>query len=366
MASIIHVQPALPAYRLDFFERLRLRYGIEVEVYYTAGSLGILTESSKPEWATTVGPIRSLPGGFEWQSGVAGVPIKRGDIVVLSGNPRQLSTLVVLLRARVLGARVIWWGHYWSSTSRRWRQVLRYLPMVLADALLFYTDEEVGKFRSDPLRFRKKRIIAALNNGIDLEPIRVRRKLYDAATREPALMFIGRLTAKAELGLAFKALARVGSPELVFHIVGDGEMRQCFQAQAESLGLSQQIVWHGAMIDEDRIAAVANRCQAFLYPGAVGLSLIHAMGYGLPAILHDQRKRHMPEIAAFRDGVTGCRFRHGNEYSLAATIATLMADKTELDRLSSQVVSAIGPDFTTEGMAERFGNLVDKLRDWDE
>lgn len=141
MASIIHVQPALPAYRLDFFERLRLRYGIEVEVYYTAGSLGILTESSKPEWATTVGPIRSLPGGFEWQSGVAGVPIKRGDIVVLSGNPRQLSTLVVLLRARVLGARVIWWGHYWSSTSRRWRQVLRYLPMVLADALLFYTDE---------------------------------------------------------------------------------------------------------------------------------------------------------------------------------------------------------------------------------
>lgn len=361
MPSIIHVQPALPKYRLDFFERLRRRYGTELAVYFTNGSLGILTESVTPEWAISVGVVRRFMGGFEWQCGVVGIPIKRGDIVVLSGNPRQLSTLAILLRARVIGAHIIWWGHYWSSTSRRWRQVLRHLPMAFADALLFYTDDEVKAYRSDPLVYRGKHMLAALNNGIDLEPIRVRRKSYRADSREPALMFIGRLTAKAELGLGLRALAHIGSPELVFHIVGDGEMRQDLQAQAESLGINQQVVWHGATTDEDRIAAVANRCSAFLYPGEVGLSLIHAMAYGLPAIVHDHGKRHMPEIAAFGDGITGWRFRHGDAGSLAATIEALMADKPELDRLSSGSLSAIGPDFTTAGMAERFEALVEGL-----
>ena len=32
-------------------------------------------------------------------------------------------------------------------------------------------------------------------------------------------------------------------------------------------------------------------------PGAVGLSLIHAMAYGLPCLVHSNRLQHMPEIA---------------------------------------------------------------------
>ena len=37
--------------------------------------------------------------------------------------------------------------------------------------------------------------------------------------------------------------------------------------------------------------------RIFVYPGEVGLSLIHAMAYGLPCLVHSDRLKHMPEIS---------------------------------------------------------------------
>jgi len=305
--------------------------------------------------------MRRLPGGLLWQSGVAGLPIKQGDIVVLSGNPRQVSTLVLLVRARLRAARVVWWGHHWSSTSRRWRQILRYVPMALADAILFYTDAEVDAFQSDAVLRGRARYVTALNNGIDIRPIEQLRCPYSAAQRNSALLFIGRLTEKARLDLGLEALALLGAAAPVLHVIGDGEQRAELQARARDLGLDDRIVWHGAVTDEARITEVANHCRAFLYPGEVGLSLIHAMAYRLPAIVHDRPRLHMPEIAAFRDGATGLSFAHGDAHALAQTIEKLLSDAYQLNSFSAATADIVGPSFTTEDMANRFAALVARL-----
>lgn len=135
------------------------------------------------------------------------------------------------------------------------------------------------------------------------------------------------------------------------------------QSRARDLGLDLQIVWHGALTDEVRIAEVANRCRAFLYPGEVGLSLIHAMAYTLPSILHNQRRFHMPEIAAFRDGITGLSFAHDDADALAATIKEMVADNDRLDNFAEAASRVVGPSFTTENMADRFAVLIERLRD---
>ncbi len=286
--------------------------------------------------------------------------MERDDIVVLSGNPRQLSTLVLLIKARIAGAQVVWWGHYWSSTSRRWRQVLRHLLMTAADALLFYTDDEVEAFEKDAWKFKKAQIVTSLNNGIDIKDIRRLRIPYRARERKMELLFIGRLTPKANLGLGLDALEKA-NPELTLHVIGDGEMRESLQNKVHDLGLQDRVIWHGALIDEERIAAIANRCKAFLYPGEVGLSLIHGMAYGLPAFVHDMRTRHMPEIAVFRDQKTGRQFQYGSAVSFAAIINDTMSNPEELEEMSACALSTIGPDFTTKGMQARFEALVRAL-----
>lgn len=361
MSTLIHIQPALPRYRLDFFERLYSLYGRRLIVVYSPGSLGMLTRPISEDWAVTVGSIMRLPGGLMWQPGVAWLEIQQDDIVVLSGNPRSLSTLVLLVRAKLRGTRVVWWGHYWSSTSRRWRQIMRHLPMTLADAILFYTDEEVAAFRADAILSDKKDLVAALNNGIDIGPILRLRRAYRPAGRERALLFIGRLTEKANLALGLKALARMGELAPVLHVIGEGELRESLLAQSRELGLSHRIVWHGAITDENAIATVANRCQAFLYPGEVGLSLIHAMAYALPAIVHDRLRLHMPEIAAFRDGVTGLSFVHGDPLALAQSIEAILTDHSRLAYFSAEATRIVGPSFTTGDMADRFAALIARL-----
>lgn len=359
--EITIVQPALPFYRLDFFERLAAHYKEKFRVIHAADDLGELTKFPDPAWAQRSGALRQIGLGLEWQSRIAGLPVGHGEIIVLSGNPRQLSTLALLVRARMSGATVIWWGHLWSGTSRRWRQALRFLPMRLAHGLLFYTEDEAAGFRERPPFPLGARAVFGLENGIDTGPIIALRTPFAAGRRRHACLFLGRLTVKANLALALRALAAIGNHAPDLHIIGDGPERAALERLADELGVGRRLHWHGAIVDEARIAEIANSCRAFLYPGSVGLSLIHAMAYGLPCIVHDAAARHMPEIAAFRDGETGLSYKHESESALAEAMKVLLADESRLDSMSAACLARTSQAFNTRDMAQRFVSMVDEL-----
>lgn len=361
--SIVVFQPALPAYRLDFFERLSCKLGKKFKVFYGSGEMGILgTRSSDPPWATRLAPGRKILPGLEWQPGILSTPIKRGDIVVICGNPRDVSSMLMLLLARLRGARTIWWGHYWSSTSKNHRFFLRLLFMKLANALLFYTDREVDEYRASQGK-RDRRPVTALNNGINVEPIQALRAPYESALRSEAILFIGRLTEKAELPVLIEALADHRLRLVRLEVIGDGPERKRLETQARELGVEGRIIWHGATIHEPAIARIANDCRLFVYPGGVGLSLLHAMAYGLPVVVHDDRWAHMPEIAAFYRANSGLPFRHGDATSLAEAVAETLRIVSN-DRTWSEASAKIADsEFNTRKMADRFCELVSELLD---
>lgn len=364
MRNIIFVQPALPKYRLDFFRRLSAEYGDRLKVYYSSSSLlKSLEVSELPDWAIELNSIYMFPGPahLEWQPNVIKLKIKKGDILVLSGNPRQISTIALLLKAKLKGVTIVWWGQYWSSTSKRWRQMLRFIPMSLSNALLFYTDVEVESFKNDKLALGKKSIIKALNNGINITEIKQLKMKYIATHRDPSLLFIGRLTEKSKLHLAFEAIAKLGSDAPTLHIVGDGIEKESLERLAEKLDITKYICWHGVITDEVEISRIANICKAFLYPGEVGLSLIHAMAYGLPAIIHNDNSKHMPEIAAFTDGLTGTDFKMDDVDSLCQSLRFILNNDQKLNNYSKKSYSTIESNFTTERMAERFTCLISEL-----
>ena len=358
--AIVHIQPALPAYRLDFFGRLAEHYGPQMRVHYSPQQMGTLT-AARPQapWAVPIGPMRHPLRGVEWQSGTLSVPIRRGDTVVVCGAPRNLALFAVLARARLAGARTVWWGQYWSATSTAGRHRLRMRLSRMADALLFYTDAEVQKYRADGWTHAGP--VGALNNGLDQTEIRRLRQPYDPAARGQELLFIGRLTDKANLGLLIGALALPGLGGVHLHVIGDGAAEGALRARADAAGLGGRITWHGGTTDEERIAAVANRCAAFVYPGQVGLSLIHGMAYGLPCVVHDQPLRHMPEIAAFADGQTGAAFAEGSAEALAQALAALLAAPERRRQMAEACLAVTASDYSTESMAARFIDFIDRL-----
>lgn len=357
---VIHLQPTIPSYRLDFFNKLFFVYKAKLKVYYSSGSLGVLTEDPVPNsWAVKIGEIKTLPFGLLWQHGAVKIKLYKNDILVLSGNPRYLSTLLLLFKAQILGVRVIWWGHYWSSTSKRWRQLLRFIPMLSANAILFYTDDEVEQFRKSFKKISSFRYLCALNNGLDTTKIKQYREEYFADKRNKEILFIGRLTEKSNFPLLLRALHQINSENLILNVIGDGEFQQQYQLLSVELGLNKKINWHKGTTDEMKISSIANKCVLFVYPGDVGLSLIHSMAYGLPSLVHDRKSMHMPEIAAFKNGKTGFNFSYNNSFDLANLITKMLNDSKLLNFYSRNATECIDSAYNTTSMANRFISLID-------
>lgn len=353
------VQPALPAYRKDFFARVASHFKSEFGLHY-AGGPSAISADILGYCATCTGPERRLPLGFVWQRDVVNIQLVKGSIIVLSGNPRYLSTLVLALKAKLRGANVIWWSHYWSSSSRSWRMALRLMLMRIADGVVFYTDQEVAEYRAGPGKCDKRPVIG-LNNGINTDPIRALRTSYDAEQRQQEILFVGRQTAKAKLSLLIKALAMPHLSGVHLHVVGEGEESEKSRAVAKAVGVENRITWHGVTTDEADIAPIANRCRMFVYPGEVGLSLIHGMAYGLPCVVHSDRWQHMPEIAAFKDGQTGRSFSPNDDTALADAIAALIDDVDSLNDMSQRCCAVTDASFNTQDMAKRLTTFLESF-----
>lgn len=361
--KVIFIQPVVPSYRKGFFNAVAAILGDRLTVHASDVDMGVLTENTKFEsWRKALGPMVQLGPGLGWQRGAMSVAISRGDVVVVSGAPRCLSNILLLLKARLIGARTIWWGQLWSATSRWHRFILRLMLMRIAHSVLFYTDAEVTTYKARHGR-RDKRLLGALNNGIDVKPIQAQRLPYDAETRRHEILFLGRLTEKAQISLLLQALTKETFSDAVLHIVGDGPNAPVLRAWAEQNGLDGRVIWHGGTVDETHIASVANQCAVFCYPGGVGLSLIHAMAYGLPTVVHDDRLTHMPEIAAFEDGVTGKSFAKDDAQSMAVALSNLLADRPVRTKMSAEALQRADTTYNTESMAERFVKFVESVEE---
>ncbi len=357
---VIVFQPALPSYRLDFFNRVAKRLRSCFTVSYSPTDMGALSAGvASPPWARMLPPIRQL-SGMEWQPGILTTRMRRGDILVVCGAPRNISSMLMLVVARLRGVKTVWWGHYWSSTSKAHRFFLRRLLMRFASVILFYTDHEVDEYRASYGK-SDQRTVTALNNGINIDPVVSLRAPYDAAERDKAILFIGRVTAKAELQVLLHAIADPRLGDVRLDIIGDGEERQVLESLACKLALDDRITWHGGTTDETVIAGIANRCRLFAYPGGVGLSLLHAMAYGLPVVVHDDRWVQMPEIAAFYRAGNGLSFTHGSSAALAEALLQAL-DRTLEDRAWSDAsIRVTETEFNTQAMADRFCALVSNM-----
>ena len=303
IARLLIVQPIVPPYRVDFFTKLSSALDHNLTVFAGKDGLPGMAGIENFHWLHYVGSVRPIFFGLDWQSDVVDIELHSNDVLIVCGAPRSISTILLLIRVRLLGVRTVWWGHYWSATTKIWRLELRKFLFHLADCLLFYTDLETTEFRLSMGRNSWK-AIGGINNGLRNEETSLLRSEYNPHFRKRSIFFIGRITQKAQIDILFRALAQDRLKSEVIDIIGSGPEQERLQCLADDLGISSRVHWHGALTNEQAISCVANQCKVFCYPGEVGLSLIHAMNYGLPAVLHGERYKQMPEYSAFLETYT--------------------------------------------------------------
>lgn len=364
-------QPVIPAYRVPFFNALKRNTKFNLEVFASMSGPG-LPDTSKHTFEFAFHPVEYkdfLGNRLVWQTGIR-IPdhFVRGDVIVICGNPRYLHNYYLIFCAKLKRLGVVWWGHGHTLGRKRWSESLRRQIMKLADVILLYTDKELEEYKK--IGFESKRLFAT-NNTIDIAEIEGAKKSWSEAQNIEFknkhsiqefrnILFCGRLTPKTELPIAFEAMSILlkKDPSYRLIIIGDGPDKDNLICRAKEMNVNDFIFWCGPIYDQKKLAPWFLNSLVFLYPGGIGLSLLHAFAYGLPVITHNEATYHPPEFAALRNNYNGLLFKKGRALDLAYKIDELVNDPSKCKQMGVNALTTIKNDYSLDNMVNRFIQAV--------
>lgn len=369
MLNVQIVQPLIPEYRVPFFQALLDNEQHCVRIFASRNlpnAQSIKTASLSSPYVRLEHPcIGFLNNKLLWQKGMLlENSLTAGDVLVLCGNARLLSNYPLIWQAKKRNVATVWWGIGAMPGQNRLNYYIRKRLMRWTDVVLLYTEKERAEFLR--MGFPPDRLFA-INNAIDQEPIRKAAHKWNA-TRLRAFqeeqgiqdkqlfLFCGRLAAKAQLDLAIEALALLKgtNKHCMLIIIGDGTERDGLRNLAEKLGVMDSIRWLGALYEQEMMAPWFLSAKVFIYPGYIGLSIMHAMGYGLPVITHHNMSNQSPEVSALRDGENGMLFQENSAKDLAKRMMQLITNESLRTTLSAAAYVTAQEEFTLPQMVKRF------------
>lgn len=213
--------------------------------------------------------------------------------------------------------------------------------------------------------------VELLYHGLDFSP-------FPAPSPTPAsadggaggpvrILSVGRAVEKKGYDDLLAALAALPNGlDWHFDHIGGGELATALADEADRLGLSSRITWHGARPREDVIAA-AQKADLFVLASKVAKSgdrdglpnvLMEAQAMGLCCLA--TQVSAIPEL--IRDGETGVLVPPGDPAALGAALQQLMRDPAQRDRLGRAAADDVRARFSSapglDRLAERFRPLL--------
>lgn len=361
------VQRTLRQYRRPLLAALGRSPGIELCAWADLGRDAGGDASRSVPYATRHAPTLAL-GPFLWQSGsIRAVRSPGTDVAILGWNTRSLDLPFALGAARRRGVGTILWGHGFGKTNPRLGDRQRLRVAMRADALLLYGP--TTRQRMIDLGVPPERVFMA-PNAIDQTAIAAARRdwlarpgaIEEFRRRErltgPLILFLSRLEADKDPILLVEAFARIrrARPDAVLAFIGDGAARREVESAVDRLGMRQGVRLVGETFDEQAIAPWAMAASCLVHPGGIGLSLMHAFGYGLPVVTTERLARHGPEVEILEERRNGLLFRDGDADDLATKVLGLLEDDASRRTMSDAAIATIsGPrGRNIEGMLAGF------------
>lgn len=370
MIRVLIQQRTIPHYRVPVFRELARR-GFDVTVMFSSDP-GL--DNAQPEGITPLQvPLRELSIAHHtalWQpESLRQVRSGSYDVAILSWDLHYVFLVPSLLAARMGGVATLLWGHGYSKQESRWRRQLRLVVARLADGCLFYN--QGGAASAVAKGLDPQRVFVAINSldqaGIQPELHRWRqdRRRLDTFRREqrlegPVVLFVSRLDPRNRVDLLIRAVARLKRrlQGITLAIVGKGPDLDRLQRVAGEEGLGADVRFVGPLYQESALASWFCAADVFCYPTNAGLSLLHAMGYGVPVVTSDHTDSHNPEIEAVKHEINGLLFRHGDVSDLAAKLHRVIADQNLRGRLSVHAHRTATCEFTVERMIDGFETAI--------
>lgn len=275
-----------------------------------------------------------FPRGY-WQKGMLRMLRADYDTYIMNGEPRCVSSWLFLLIRKLFYRRkkVYFWAHGMLGKESGLKKAIARFRYGLIDGAFVYNERSCRIMSENGIPSAK---LHPIYNSLDYDaqlPLRKSMKSSEIYKEHfgnniPVLIFIGRLTAVKKLNLVIEAVSHLKQQGLLANLVfvGDGTERGSLESLVEQLGVKDQVWFYGACYDERTNAELIYNSDLCISPGNIGLTAIHVLMFGCPAITNDDFNHQMPEFEAIHDGITGTFFKADNSESLAESIKKWLAN----------------------------------------
>ena len=358
-----------------FYDRLFNQADITVKVYCQDHIPGMNLKPIHEKYGEKIKIIKFLAAPKEkisWQFLPWREIYKSYDVVFVSGNPRVLSDVLISFILHILGSGVVIWTQAHSFRGNVFSERIRLIWTRLFKNIFVYTDAEVDFLRNKGF---KRNFILGMNNGLDQKKIdEVILNWTDTQLKEwrksnslddkILLLSCARLEPKNKFEQVLRAmpLMLAKMPNLVWCLIGDGDNKLILETMVNKAGLENHVRFVGVVYQENELAPWFLSSKILIHPAAIGLTLMHSFGYGLPVVTHGVAELHNPEYAAFEPERTGRNFLFGDINSLANTVIGLLNDRSVLLSMKGYALNVARERYNVDIMVERFITIASKAK----
>jgi glycosyltransferase involved in cell wall biosynthesis len=361
----------ITTYRKGFFDRLFDRKDIDVRVYCQKKMHGMNLISIHEQYKQNIKIIKFISAKKEmiaWQFLPWCEIVNNYDVVFINGNPRVLSDAVFATFLRAINRKVVLWTMAHSYRNNRITENLRLKWSRIFPNIFVYTDKEVEYLRMKGFR---RHFILGMNNGLDQKKIdeiiqswsaeRLEKwKVANRLENRTVILSASRLEPKNKYELLLNSIPDIINviPSLLLCLIGSGPEEENLKQISKTLRIENHISFVGQIYEEEKLAPYFLSSKLFIHPASVGLSMLHAFGYGLPVITHGTSSLHGPEYGAFIPGLTGKTYVYDDTSSLSRVIVDLLNNHAEREKIKATVQRIAREKYNVDVMVERFVDMV--------
>ncbi|SDF74404.1 Glycosyltransferase involved in cell wall bisynthesis [Halorubrum xinjiangense] len=258
----------------------------------------------------------------------------------------------------------------------------RELPMPVSNAL-YYPLDAIRDMTIDPIRmelFKKTlaaadRIIVVHEDAKDLYtrfvdeakieviPLGVDPELFEFQGRSETqeLVAIGRLDRRKAYDILLEALAQIAMPfpDVHLNIFGQGPEEEALREQAEKLGISDNLTFHG-YVDQSVLRDYLAEARAFVHPSrseSFSLVRLEAMAVGCPVVISDIDGAH----EMVRSGKEGFVVPTESAEAIADAVTTLLADFDLASEIGQQARARVEEKYDWRTIGQHYLNVYKDL-----
>lgn len=287
-----------------------------------------------------------------------------------------LSMLSTYLKCKLLNIKFILYSHGYDrkkgfNPKDSWSDNIRLFYLKKADAVIVY-----GQFDKNVLGnyINNDKIFVAQNTLDTHQLLNIKNRLAEEGKgnvkkrlgfdKKYNLIFIGRLLSDKKPGLIIDALEQLLNNyrlNVALHYVGDGPEYVNLKEKVESLGLTNNVVFHGAIHDENRTGDILIASDMMVMPGYLGLSVNHAFCFDCPVMSFEQQENgpfHSPEVEYVIDNETGFLLKEHSAKSLADALNSYFNNSTLQNTMKENIQQMVSEVFPIEKMVKGFEDAV--------